>query len=234
MARLRISAIGISMTWAMTTLCRALLFAGALSLAGSVARAEEASPRPARPAVYEIPAQKLDDALRAYIATSGMQLLYETTLTEGRRSTELKGSFAPDAALQALLAETGLAARRTDVDAFVITPAPVGAAGPSASTAPIDSRFMTALQAGVLDALCRDPLTRPGGYKVGIELWIAPSGAVQQSALIGSTGDAERDAAISNTLRRASVRIAPPAGTQQPFILIIGPRGPQETGDCTG
>jgi hypothetical protein len=204
----------------------------AVMAGGSVA--EENGVRVANPRDYAIPAQPLATALKAYIKTSGVQVLYETLLTEGRRSRDVVGRFTPKRALEILLSGTGLAAQRADVDAFVIMPSPSGRVGPTASTARPDPRFMAALQTAVVEALCRAPLTRPGGYKIAVELWIGPSGAIQRSALIGSTGDAERDKMLLAVLQDAPVRMPPPAGFQQPFIFTIGQRAPQETGDCSG
>ncbi|MBR1221657.1 secretin and TonB N-terminal domain-containing protein [Bradyrhizobium sp. U87765 SZCCT0131] len=183
---------------------------------------------------YRISIQALDRAIQAYVRASGVQVLFESELTAGRWSGEVNGDFTPERALTSLLSGTGLVARRTDVDAFVIMPPAQGAPAPSVSTARPDDRFLTALQAGILRALCRDEQTRPGRYKVAIELWIGSSGEVQRSALVGSTGSDEQDAAMVAALRRISIGLPPPAGSAQPFILSIGPRPPRETGDCAG
>jgi secretin/TonB-like protein len=185
-----------------------------------------------QPRGYTIPAQALETALDAYIRASGVQVFYETSLTRGRRSFALKGDYASEPALDRLLFGTGLAARRTDVDAFVIMPAPAGHPNHPATATRAEDRFMAALQTVILDALCRTSMTRPGGYKVAIQLWISPVGAIQRSELVGSTGDLKRDGALPSTLLGASIRMAPPANLPQPFILSIAPRSPRETGDC--
>lgn len=140
----------------------------------------------------------------------------------------------PGRALQTLLGGTGLQVRRTDIDAFAILPGP---AEPDRAQAPAshpDGRFVSALQNGVLDLLCRNSQTRPGRYKVALELWIAPTGAIQRSVLMASTGDAALDIALLGALRGGSIDAAPPANVPQPFILSIAPRAPSETGDCGG
>lgn len=181
---------------------------------------------------YEIPAQALDVALEAYMRTAGVQVLFETELTKGRRSTSLQGYFVPDVALKSLLSETGLVVRRTGIDAFVITQPPdMNIKNPMRKARP-DGRFLAALQTSVVEALCRTSLTRPGGYKIAIELWVAQNGTIWRSALIGSTNDAERDRLMLSVLRGASVRIAPPTDFPQPFVLAIGPQWPRDTGDC--
>jgi hypothetical protein len=183
---------------------------------------------------FDIPAQALDQALSAFRTAAGVQTFYETALTAGRQSREVKGSFAPGRALQTLLGGTGLLVRRTDVDAFAILP---GQAVPDRAQAPAshpDEHFVSALQNGVLDLLCRNSQTRPGRYKVALELWIAPTGAIQHSALMASTGDVALDTALLRALRGGSINAAPPAKVPQPFILTVAPRAPSETGDCGG
>lgn len=189
-------------------------------------------PAPAATA-YDIPAQALDRALSDYIGLSGAQVLYETAIAAGRRSNGVKGEFSPQAALATLLAGTGLVALRIDIDAFVIHPAPANTVDPLAAGSGPDVRFLSALQAGVLKALCGDPRTRPGGYKVGLELWIASNGTIHHSTLFGSTGDAARDALLSDTLRGKTISIGPPSNLPQPIILTIAPRSRHQTGDCS-
>jgi hypothetical protein len=212
-------------------LCCAAIIVGTMMAAAGDLNAESAL---APPRAYEISAQPLDTALNAYIRASGVQVLYETALTTGRRSMAVKGNFTPDVALNVLLSGTGLRARRTDIDAFVITAPPSGQTGSSVEAVRPDGQFMAALQVGVLDALCRTSRTRPGEYKVAIELWIASTGVVQRSALVGSTGEADRDDAILSALRGVSIRVPPPSTLPQPLILSIGQRAPKETGDCAG
>jgi len=206
----------------------------AATMMADLAGARDDLPSGSAPAaVYDIAPQPLDSALDAYIRASGSQVFYETALTANRRSAAVKGRLTPAAALEALLAGSGLAARRTDVDAFVITLAP-RPAGTSAATVAPDRNWLGILQKGVLAALCRNPQTRPGGYRIAIELWIAPDGIIQRSALVGTTGDAMRDAALTATLQGTAIGAPPPAGAPQPFIIAIAPRPPRETGDCGG
>ncbi|MDE1174714.1 MAG: energy transducer TonB [Parvibaculaceae bacterium] len=219
------AAFRFSMGWLFPVLVAVLLLASPVMLAAQTSSPEEQ-------AVYDIPAQSLESALNAYITASGAQVFYETALTAGRQSGEVKGRFTPAAALRALLAGTELAARRTDVDAFVIMQAPADETG-SPAILP-DSRFLGALQTGILGALCRDVQTRPGTYKIALELWISPTGVVRRSALIGSTGNATRDAAFTAALQGLVIGALPPADLPQPVFMAIAPRSPQETGDCNG
>jgi len=123
-----------------------------MALVASDLSAEGLSATHGKPRRYQIPAQALDTALDAYIHTSGVQVFYETSLTRGRRSDALKGDYASEIALNRLLYGTGLAARRTDIDAFVVTPAPKGHPNHPATATRAENRFMAALQTGILDA----------------------------------------------------------------------------------
>jgi hypothetical protein len=215
----------------------ALQFLLTIATTAIAVRGANATEHPAvteAPASYEIAAQDLDVALNAYIRASGVQVFFETAIVAGRHSMPVNGRFTAAQALKTLLVGTGLTASRTDVDAFVITPSVEGGSDSSISTVLPDGRFMAALQAGVLAALCRDPRTRPGSYRIAIELWITPQGIVQQSSLIGSTGDAGRDEALRKNLQAASIAATPPPGSKQPFVMMIKRRDPRDTGDCAG
>lgn len=181
---------------------------------------------------YDIPAQALDSALDAYIKVSGAQLLYETDLTTGRRSAEVRGQFAPAQALQALLMGTGLVARRTDVDAVSIVPASMQSDKVPVTAFAQGSRFVDTLQANVVAALCGHTQTRPGGYKIAFELWIGQTGDIQSSALIGSSGDPSRDAAIVKALQDIKVDAPLPIGMPQPIIMSIRQRASNDNRDC--
>jgi Secretin and TonB N terminus short domain len=183
---------------------------------------------------YGIASQDLAAAIKAYVRISGMQVLFETAVTADKRSTALNGRFTAAQALKVLLSGTGLTASRTDVDAFVIAPDTEAGSLASRPTMAPDARFLAALQQGVLDVLCRDPLTRPGSYKVAVELWIAPDAIIQRTSLIGSTQDGVRDRALLEGLRGASIGLPPPPNLPQPFVIRIKPRNPRETGDCAG
>lgn len=62
--------------------------------------------------MLEIPAQPLGSALEQLAAQAAVQLLYPSAAIEGRSSPPLAGEYTFDAALQALLAGTGLRFRR--------------------------------------------------------------------------------------------------------------------------
>jgi hypothetical protein len=180
---------------------------------------------------YDIPSQSLASALNAYVLASGVQVLYETAIAEGRRSRKLSGRLSPELGLSQLLAGTGLASLRTAPGVYVITPAPKE---PAAAPVHPDAPFLAALQTGLLTALCRSPRTRPGGYHVGIEVWVGPNGVIDRSSLVGSTGDIARDEAVLRALRGTPLGVAPPAQVRQPLFLTISRPQSPERHDCAG
>lgn len=57
---------------------------------------------------YLIPPGPLDGALSAFSSISGIRLIYDSALTDGRNTSGISGELSPDAALGLLLAGTGL------------------------------------------------------------------------------------------------------------------------------
>lgn len=69
---------------------------------------------------YDVAAGPLDRALTAFAQQSGQQILYPAALVADRQSPGLRGNYGPDAALTALLRDTGLSHRRSRPDVFVL------------------------------------------------------------------------------------------------------------------
>ncbi|HEY9090721.1 TonB-dependent receptor domain-containing protein [Parasphingorhabdus sp.] len=94
---------------------------GSLALSSGTAIAGESS------AAYRIPAQSLDRALRDFGIQSGMTIMSDAALVNGKRTAGYVNSSDPETALRVLLKGTGLSFRR-DGKIFVL--APVGNAPP--------------------------------------------------------------------------------------------------------
>lgn len=74
---------------------------------------------------YSIPAGSLDSGLTRFGAASGIQVLYSSAIANGLNTAGVKGNLPPEAALNALLANTGLTYRFTGPKSVTITnPAP--------------------------------------------------------------------------------------------------------------
>jgi hypothetical protein len=177
---------------------------------------------------FDIPAQSLETALEAFGELSRMQVLYETTLTTGRRSSAVKGTFTRGAALQQLLAGTGLELTYTGERAFTLTPIRIAAR--SNMVAANYNRFLGTIQTTVLSALCRNPETRPGAFRLAMQFWVANSGRIEEPRLLGSTGANRRDAAIVDILQRLAFGEAPPSDMPQPITIVLR-AGPEDARD---
>lgn len=78
---------------------------------------------------FDIPAGPLAEALTAFATQSDRQILFAGDLLAGRRSAGLSGVYTPEAALQRLLAGSGLEAVQTRPGVFLVRAAEA-AAGP--------------------------------------------------------------------------------------------------------
>lgn len=178
---------------------------------------------------FDIGAQPLVSALDAYSAATGLQLVYDATLAEGRRAQTVKGSMTPDMALQLLLEGTGLVAVYAAANIFTIAPA---ATAPQTASMRNFMPYLAAVQSSIAEAFCRSSLTAPGAYRIKFRFWIGRAGEVLQPQLLGSTDDGARDQAIAAMLRGVVIGRPPPPDMPQPIMMAVSPRPPSETGDC--
>ncbi|WP_235471307.1 TonB-dependent siderophore receptor [Herbaspirillum hiltneri] len=83
----------------------------------------------------DIPAQRLDNALRALARQSGKPIVFSTDIAESRQAPALKGSLTVDEALRRLLDHSGLEVRPTAAGGYAITR---GTGGTSSTSAAAD------------------------------------------------------------------------------------------------
>lgn len=76
---------------------------------------------------YDIGSGSLDDVLSRFIDQSSVQLLYSPNLVRGKRSTGLKGRYAPAQALARLLSEQSLTAVAVTPNTYLLQPVPARA-----------------------------------------------------------------------------------------------------------
>lgn len=192
---------------------------------------------------FQIPEQSLVTALQAYSSTSGVAVLYESSVVSGQRSAVVDGEYTREAALKVLLGKTDLVARYARADA--ITLADPSAASPdhppefslgptdmaletlhvaSATTVPDRNAladYIGIIQKDIQLALKKVTATRNGAYRVGLDLWVDPSRTVRRTEIFRSTGNPERDVAISAALQGLTFRQPAPARTPQPVRVMI-------------
>jgi len=101
------------------------LAATGLVPARAMAQASLAQTQPAAPAkAFAIPAQPLVSALARFTEISGVQFFFDAAIARNVQSPGVNGSFTPDAALQLLLAGTGLTYRFTNPTTVTLIEAP--------------------------------------------------------------------------------------------------------------
>ena len=214
-----------------------LALAGCLLLAGFAATGTAHAAPPLY--TFQIPAQPLADALRAYGLITGISVLAPSGALRQRYSSAVQGSLPAPEALQRMLSGTGLQAHFPAANAAIIqlpagdtpaTPSLPPESGPIALDA-IDAvhadgadygAYVSGVQAQLLRVLCRSALTRPGSYCLALRLRIAASGSVATLKQAGSTGRPLRDAVISRSLR-AQVFEPPPPAMPQPITILLRP-----------
>jgi hypothetical protein len=220
-------------------LCIAWMLAPALLAWAGTGAAPEASTH-----LFDIPAQPLPQALQLYGETTGVAVLIDARMLGGLRSTAVSGRHAPLPALQRLLQGTGLTPRFVDGGGFTLvageTPASSGAgpanAGTPSATDPAASRRRAArvIQQSLETVLCGARATRPGGYRIALQLWLDPANhRVSRADVMEGSGDPRRDAAI---LRRVDDLVMPglPADLPQPVTLLLLPHAAGRTPPCRG
>lgn len=198
--------------------------------------------------LFHIPSQPLANALQAYGAQTGVQVLYESHSAVGERSAAVEGSFTPEDALNLLLTGTDLSVRYTRPDAVTLArPSPERDAPPASPLAKADLSLGTlrvraggeeddggvlrayseSVQADIQKALQKNVKTRAGSYRAILDLWVDSSRTIARTQLFRSTGDVERDAAVAAALRGVVISRPAPANMPQPVRIAIVVRAMQ-------
>lgn len=224
-----------------------LALAGYLVLLGFLTAAGPVRAQAADGAIlqFDIAAQNLGDALDLYSRRTGIAVLMDQRHAQ-RQSGAVRGAHAPGAALQMLLAGTGLQARRSDAQAVTVY-APAGAATPEPPLAVVVAAadipgarqggadvaaYVSRLQHALLGLLCRAAQTRPGGYRLALQLTLDRAGVVERVQLLDSTGLPARDTAIARLVLGMQVGAPPLPSMPQPVSILLLPEGPGAEVDC--
>ena len=184
---------------------------------------------------FDIPAQALMTALRAYSEQTGVSVLFDDSLVRNRRSPGVSGRFSAPDALEHLLDGTGLAAHYASPMSFTLmqdkTPAAADEPEDGVNTAAAE-HFAGRLQASLVRSLCSAERTHPGRYRLAMQLWLDATGAVTRTRLLSSTGNATRDAQIE--AQAAGLVVGDmPAQTPQPITILLLPRPAEQPFDCS-
>ncbi|WP_332862502.1 hypothetical protein [Janthinobacterium svalbardensis] len=197
---------------------------------------------------FDIAAQNLGDALDLYSRRTGIAVLMDQRYAQ-RQSAAVRGAYAAGVALQVLLEGTGLQSRLSDAQAVIVyAPATASAATaadlpPAAVVAAADipgatqgggdhAAYVSRLQHVLLGLLCRAAQTRPGGYRLALQLYLNRAGVVDRVHLLDSTGLRARDTAIARVVLGMRVGAAPLPSMPQPVSILLLPQGPGSEVDC--
>ncbi|URL57060.1 hypothetical protein IM816_10350 [Luteibacter flocculans] len=160
------------------------------------------------PMRFDIDAQALPDALRSFSETAGIAVLFDDDLASGRRSSAVHALLEPRDALRLLLADSGLTAHFSSMNAFTVTAIhsasdalPADAVPSAADGALPDDRVAAAVQEAIERALCARASTRPGHYRLAMQVWIDPAGQVADAVALTPSDDPTRDDRVLSTLR---------------------------------
>lgn len=197
---------------------------------------------------FDIAAQNLGDALDLYSRRTGIAVLMDQRYAQ-RQSAAARGAYAAGAALQVLLDGTGLQSRLSDAQALIVY-APAGAATAAAGDLPQaavvaaadipgatqgggdHAAYVSRLQHVLLGLLCRAAQTRPGGYRLALQLYLNRAGVVDRVHLLDSTGLRARDTAIARVVLGMRVGAPPLPSMPQPVSILLLPQGPGSEVDC--
>lgn len=181
------------------------------------------------PTRFDIDAQALATALRAFSEATGIAVLFDDGLVADKRSQGLHGMAAPRDALRILLVGTELGAHFSSMNAFTVTASSQAPEDDGLAlrhdTAPardmLDERSARAVQVAVEGALCANEDTRPGGFRLAMQLWIGNDGGVTDVAALAASDDPRRDDRVLATLR--SLRLPADVHRSSPVTVLLTP-----------
>jgi len=185
----------------MTLVWRSGIRVGCALLSALLAQVALADPSPpSEPLWFDIPAMPLSRALDVYAERTGIAVLVDSELTRQRYSSLVRGRYSATDALSRLLRGTGLAAVYGGRAAFTLTPAPAPPNRPLSRPGLGGESYAARLQRVLDGALCAQPITRDGGFRSAVQLWIDDEGRIQKLHFLSFSGEARRDRAIASLL----------------------------------
>ncbi|UVH57831.1 STN domain-containing protein [Variovorax paradoxus] len=194
---------------------------------------------------FDIAAQRLGDAIDVYSRLTGLDVLLDGEQAQ-RPANAVLGTFTALQALETMLAGTGLEARYATASSVVIRAA--RASGTAAATPGGDASayeesgfqggevlhqsYAAQVQQALRASLCDAAETRPGGYRLALQLRLDGHGMAERFRLLSTTGKTSRDAAVLRKVRTLSVGSPPPPSLPQPLVILLLPEGPDTEPAC--
>jgi hypothetical protein len=197
--------------------------------------------------LFNIQAAPLPLALQAYSAVTDNEVICDSRLAAGRRSSPVVGLFTAETALRILLDGTELTIRYTgpqDITLMAASASAVLGDGDAADlgggrigvmvldTLHVDvpvgaerrpdfSDYGRAVRLEVKRSLAQDPETANRIFDLQIDIWINHEGRLRQPRLLQSTGRPRLDAAIRRVLEATVIKQPPPMDLPQPIRIAV-------------
>lgn len=192
--------------------------------------------------LFDIPPQSLLPALRAYSDITGQAVLVDDALAEGRTSPGVHGVFDTTEALQALLTGTGLIASYSSDQAFTLklaghdddageTRQEHTANAVSEGTEAVMERYAGTIQHSIEATLCESAATRPGSYRLALQIWLARSGQIEKTRVLTPSDGNHRDRDVLHALHGMMLD-PPPPDMPQPITLLLLPQRSRKQPVC--
>jgi hypothetical protein len=177
--------------------------------------------------LFDIPAQPLDRALRTYSVITGLEVFYNTSLAEGHRSAPVAGVLSQAAALKLLLRGTGYVPRVTGTDSFTIVPVPRNdpAAAAAETTEQRYGTYFAAIQARIVDAVCRNPVLSAAGDDLLFKIWLEPKGTILRAEILDAGHNSADVDAFAIAMAGLNIGAPMPKGMSQPVKLAVFAQG---------
>lgn len=196
--------------------------AAAIAIMASGEAAAQTSPRN-----YDIPAQDLASALRAFARASGGEVAFDPKLLRGKKSPAINGRLSPDEAMTRLLRASGLVGKRGASGIYIIKAAPIVAQPPlrpvpnrasfvqePAPIAPPAVAPPPAEQSSGLDDIVVTAEKRPESLqRTPITISVLNAGALEERGVTGLQG------LVNDTV--PGLRVRPFAGRTSAFVIAI-------------
>lgn len=186
------------------------------------------------PTAYAQPAMPLTEALRHFARATGNDVVFREEMVKGIAARAVRDAQDPYDALRQMLAGSGLSARFTRRDAFILEPEGQASKSDLAldrieilALNPAERRFAYRWYGEKLLEACLDTLRRSGqmgrrSYDFTIYVWLSEDGEVVDLAG-GKPADGHDEALATarEVLRGLAVGSIPPADMPQPVGLRI-------------
>jgi hypothetical protein len=181
---------------------------------------------------FDIPEQPLPSALESYSSVTGQAVIYDADLVAALRSNPIRGALLPKEALRLMIEGRNLSIVFGAGDVFALLPGP----SQDAATSEVPDRrrpYFALVQHQIESVFCRNEITRPGTYRVALAFRLGSHGEVMTPRLLSSSGDVRRDGTILGLVNHVQIEEPPPPDLPQPVVMVISPKLPRLTGDCS-